>query len=74
MFLQPGEGGGGGGEVRIVNALAQSDSIFFKFVHPCFRLNILSVLFIYPLSSVNVSSGYFEVSHSIWWLFMLSEF
>ena len=63
MVPHPGWGGGG---MLILNAIAQSDSIFFKFVHPCFRLNMLSVLFIYPPCSFNVFSGYSEVSHSIW--------
>ena len=74
MVPQPGEGRGGGGGVRILNAIARSDSLFFKFVHPCFRLNMLSVLFIYPPCSFNISSGYSEKSHSIWWQFTLSEF
>ena len=73
MVPHPGWGGGGGG-MRILNAIAQSDSIFFKFVHTCFRLNMLSVLFIYPPCSVNVFSGYSEVSNSIWGQFTLSEF
>ena len=72
MVPHPGWGWGGG--MRILNAIAQSDSIFFKFVHPCFFLNMLSVLFIYPPCSFNVFSGYSEVSHSIWWQFTLSEF